>query len=195
MFHVSGRTFQAIQTEQTQTQNIFADGFFIPVNRCVRCPCQQFGLVRSQDQCRRAGSGFRCFACQQTSGFITGFQRVTILLCFVDEGNDAACIKVDVSESGEQCLADIGIDIAINDAGRTCFNGIIGNTLQQINQHILQIRDFCGFTAHAHGIAATFGNWSRDSLFTLNTKHWLFLDLISRYGHIYIKVRANILSY
>ena len=61
MFHVSGSTFQAIQTQQAQTQNVFADLFMVTIHRCIWCPGQQFGFVGSQDQRRRASCHFRCF--------------------------------------------------------------------------------------------------------------------------------------
>ena len=168
MFHVSCRTFQAVQTQQAQAENVLTDGGFVFVRGKFRRLFLQIAqIVTDQLQVshRVIDGGVSVF------GQALRFQRFTQGNRFTGVAHDTRRVEVNVGQSGEKCTRGKVINIVVDDAVFTRLHRPCGQTLQRRNQQILQIGRFSRLTTHTLSVRAAVPCRSTDGLFTLHTKH------------------------
>jgi len=171
VFHIGSGTLQAIEAQQTQADDVFADFGFLAVQRELQRIGQHHGLGIGQLVMRGRRQGFYGHALGGAGGFVTGAQIVAIGFGTAAEINDAVGIEVHIGQSREECLRRVGVDFSIDHADFACGHGIGRNGLQQVNQHVLQVGYFTRLATHAARIAAAIALGGTDRVFTLHAKH------------------------
>jgi hypothetical protein len=88
--------------------------------------------------------------------------------CFLDESHKTLAVKICISDGGEKRLCDEEIRLIILDTHSATACAPEGNSLEQVNEQVLQAGYLSGFSAHtAPGAARIF-----HSFLALITKHF-----------------------
>jgi len=171
MFDVGCGTLQAIQAEQAQAQHIFTDFGTMTVECEFSCALQDRFALRGQLQ---VCNGVQCFGgnALAAAGFqIAGLERIAQSLGMLGECDDTGRVEVNVGQRGEKRLGHVRIDFGINHVELASSHCVKRNSLQLLDQCVLQIRDLCGFSAHARSIAAAVALRGSDRVLTLDAEH------------------------
>ena len=126
VLHVSCRTFQAVQTQQTQAEDIIADGRFVFIRgEFSGLTLQVAQIVADQLQIgHRVGD-----SCVRVDVQALCFQGVAHGDSFTGIANNTRGIEVNVSQRGEERTRRKVINLMVDDAVFTCFNSPCRQTL------------------------------------------------------------------